>query len=68
MTIIALGDDLGHFGDTAALLENLDLLISVDTSVVHLAGRRPGPVWMLVGAGRTGADAGPRRIRRGIRR
>ncbi|WP_374338661.1 tetratricopeptide repeat protein [Leeia sp.] len=35
------------FTDTAACLTQLDLLISVDTSVVHLAGALGVPVWML---------------------
>jgi hypothetical protein len=33
--------------DTAAIIENLDLVISVDTSVVHLAGGLGKPVWVL---------------------
>ena len=51
MTLVALGDELHDFADTAALLESLDLLISVDTSVVHLAGARAKPVWTLLAAG-----------------
>jgi len=35
------------FADTAALIESLDLVISVDTSVVHLAGALGKPVWIL---------------------
>lgn len=35
------------FADTAALLENLDLVISIDSSMVHLAGGLNKPVWML---------------------
>jgi ADP-heptose:LPS heptosyltransferase len=35
------------FTDTAALIENLDLVISVDTAVVHLAGALGRPVWLL---------------------
>jgi ADP-heptose:LPS heptosyltransferase len=35
------------FADTAGLVANLDLLISVDTAVVHLAGSLGKPVWML---------------------
>jgi len=51
MTLVPLGDELHDFADTAALLESLDLLISVDTSVVHLAGARARPVWTLLAAG-----------------
>lgn len=39
---------LDDFSDTAGLLEELDLLISVDTSVVHLAGGMGRPVWLLL--------------------
>lgn len=39
---------LGDFADTAALLSECDLLISVDTSVAHLAGSLGVPVWLLV--------------------
>lgn len=38
---------INSFADTAALIENLDLVISVDTSVVHLAGAMNKPVWLL---------------------
>ncbi len=40
-------DELADFADTAALIEALDLVISVDTSVVHLAGALGKPVWLL---------------------
>lgn len=36
------------FSDTAALIENLDLVISVDTATAHLAGAMGKPVWILV--------------------
>jgi Flp pilus assembly protein TadD len=36
-----------HFGDTAAIIESLDLVIAVDTSVAHLAGALNRPVWVL---------------------
>lgn len=39
--------DLTDFTETAALFGHLDLLISVDTSVVHLAGALGLPVWLL---------------------
>ena len=42
------GPMLHDFGDTAALLAELDLLISVDTSVAHLAGAMARPVWVLL--------------------
>lgn len=35
------------FADTAALLQNLDLIISIDSSMVHLAGALNKPVWMM---------------------
>jgi len=40
-------DELWDFADTAALIAGLDLVISVDTSVVHLAGALGKPVWVL---------------------
>jgi hypothetical protein len=39
--------ELEDFADTAALIAALDLVISVDTSVVHLAGALGRPVWLL---------------------
>ncbi|MGA1857025.1 tetratricopeptide repeat protein [Azospirillum sp. 11R-A] len=40
-------DEVEDFADTAALVAELDLVISVDTSVCHLAGALGRPVWML---------------------
>jgi len=40
-------DLLNDFADTAALVANLDLVISVDTSTAHLAGALGKPVWIL---------------------
>ena len=39
---------LEDFSDTAALISQLDLVISVDTSVAHLAGALGKPVWILL--------------------
>jgi hypothetical protein len=45
--IINCAQWLDDFSDTAALIENLDLVISVDTSIAHLAGALGKPVWIL---------------------
>jgi len=42
------GRQLREFDDTAALIANLDLVISVDTAVAHLAGAVGVPVWILL--------------------
>jgi tetratricopeptide (TPR) repeat protein len=42
-----LMEDVVDFHDTAALVANLDLVITVDTSVAHLAGAMGKPVWIL---------------------
>ena len=47
MTLLDLRDDLIDFAETAAVVANLDLVISVDTAVVHLAGALGKPVWLL---------------------
>ena len=39
--------ELADFAETAALIETLDLVIGVDTAVVHLAGALGKPVWLL---------------------
>ena len=41
-------DKLGDFTDTAALIECMDLVISVDTSVAHLAGALGKTTWILL--------------------
>lgn len=47
LTLIDPMADVADFADTAALVANLDLVISVDTSVAHLAGGMGRPVWLL---------------------
>jgi tetratricopeptide (TPR) repeat protein len=48
MELIDFTGELNDFGETAALIENLDLVISVDTSVAHLAGALGKRVWVLI--------------------
>jgi Flp pilus assembly protein TadD len=43
-----LGEELADFGVTAAIVDNLDLVIAVDTAVAHLAGAMNRPVWLLL--------------------
>ena len=40
-------EELTDFADTAALIEALDLVISIDSSMIHLAGALNRPVWMM---------------------
>jgi tetratricopeptide (TPR) repeat protein len=46
--VIDLGPHLRDFADTAALLERMDQVITVDTSVAHLAGALGRPTWILL--------------------
>jgi tetratricopeptide (TPR) repeat protein len=48
MNIVDWTAELNDFADTAALVANLDLIISVDTSVAHLAGALGKPTWVLL--------------------
>ncbi len=47
-SILHFGDALRDFGDTAALCELMDVVISVDTSVAHLSGALGRPTWVLL--------------------
>ncbi len=53
--LLATRPDIRHFGghlrdfaDTAALIETLDLVISIDTSIAHLAGAMGRPLWIML--------------------
>jgi len=41
-------NELSDFSDTAALIQEMDLVISIDTSVAHLAGALGKPLWVLL--------------------
>lgn len=52
--MVDLTPKCADFADTAALIANLDLVITVDTSIAHLAGAMGKPVWIILP--REGAD------------
>lgn len=45
---IDLSGNIRDFADTAALLHHLDLVITIDTAVAHLAGAMGKPVWLML--------------------
>jgi len=48
MTLFDYTEEINDFSDTAAFITKLDLIISVDTAVAHLAGALGKPVWTLL--------------------
>jgi hypothetical protein len=48
LPILDWADGLQDFADTAALISELDLVITIDTAVAHVAGALNRPVWMMV--------------------
>jgi len=48
LKLVDLGNALADFSDDAALMANLDLVISIDSATAHLAGALGRPVWTLL--------------------
>jgi hypothetical protein len=48
MGLADFSGDLGDFGETAAVMANLDLVVTVDSAVAHLGGAMGIPTWVLV--------------------
>ena len=48
LRLVDFSGQLHDLADTAALMKNLDLVITIDTSVAHLAGALGLPVWVLL--------------------
>jgi Tfp pilus assembly protein PilF len=46
--LVNLGPELRDFADTMAVIENLDLVVTVDTAIAHLAGAMGKPVWIAL--------------------
>ena len=66
--MIDLGSRLDDFMDSAAVMTNLDLVITPDTSVAHLAGALGVPVWVALPFAPTGAGCWIDKTVRGIPR
>lgn len=48
MALVSLSDEIDDFEDTAAILTLLDVLVSIDSSPVHLAGALGRPAWVML--------------------
>ncbi|HET6252062.1 MAG TPA: tetratricopeptide repeat-containing glycosyltransferase family protein [Tepidisphaeraceae bacterium] len=48
MELIDNTNDLSDFADTAAMISQLDLVITVDTAIAHIAGAMGKPAWVLI--------------------
>jgi len=46
--LINVGAEIGDYDDTMAILANIECLVTVDTSVAHLAGAMGRPVWVML--------------------
>jgi hypothetical protein len=48
MDLTDFSEELRDFADTAAIVQNLDLVITADTAVAHVAGALGKPVWVFI--------------------
>jgi ADP-heptose:LPS heptosyltransferase len=46
--VLDLSAELADFGETAAVIANLDLVVTVDSAVAHLSAALGVPTWILV--------------------
>jgi hypothetical protein len=47
-SVVSLGERLQDFDDTAAMMQQLDLVVTLDSAPAHLAGALGVPVWVLL--------------------